>query len=184
MLDRRCEAVIPLRADDRSEESRMARVEKRTVSLRQEHAAYIDELVASGTSASASEVVSAGLRALEERDAAVSRWLRDEVTPVYDAMQAARDRAIPLDDVMTVCSTTATSSPSVATATGLRQPAQWASAEAHCASVQRQRHSCATVHLRPPSRPQPSCAPTSPKSSPDRGGQFFVSPRGPIPGVA
>ena len=78
----------------------MAKVEKRTVSLPQEHAAYIDELVASGAYASASEVVRAGLRALEERDAAVSRWLRDEVAPVYDAMQADPNRAIPLDDVM------------------------------------------------------------------------------------
>ena len=79
----------------------MARVEKRTVSLRQENAAYIDDLVASGAYASASEVVRAGLRALEERDAAVSRWLQDEVAPVYDAMQADPDRAIPIDDVMT-----------------------------------------------------------------------------------
>ena len=79
----------------------MAKVEKRTVSLPQEHAAYTDELVASGAYASASEVVRAGLRALEERDAAVSRWLRDEVAPVYDAMQANPDRAIPLHDVIT-----------------------------------------------------------------------------------
>lgn len=87
--------------DERSGARVIVKVEKRTVSLRQEHAAYIDELVASGAYASASEVVRAGLRALEERDAAVSRWLRDEVAPVYDAMQADRDRAIPLDDVMT-----------------------------------------------------------------------------------
>lgn len=78
----------------------MAKIEKRTVSLPQRHAAYIDELVASGAYASASEVVRAGIRALEERDAAVSRWLRDEVAPVYDAMQADPDRAIPLDDVV------------------------------------------------------------------------------------
>jgi antitoxin ParD1/3/4 len=79
----------------------MARVEKRTVSLRQEQAALIDDCVASGAYASASEVVRAGLRALEERDTAVSRWLRDEVATVYDAMPADPDCAIPLDDVMT-----------------------------------------------------------------------------------
>jgi antitoxin ParD1/3/4 len=79
----------------------MTKVERRTVSLRQEQAAFVDDLVASGAYASASEVVRAGLRALEERDAAVSRWLQGEVAPVYDAMQANPDRAIPLDDVMT-----------------------------------------------------------------------------------
>jgi len=78
----------------------MVRFEKRTVSLPQEHAAFIDELVASGAYASASEVVHAGLRALEEHDAAVSRWLRNEVAPIYDAMQAEPDRASLIDDVM------------------------------------------------------------------------------------
>ena len=37
---------------------------------------YIDTLVETGTYASASEVVRAGLRALQERDAAVERWLQ------------------------------------------------------------------------------------------------------------
>jgi len=56
-------------------------IEKRTISLPVEQASYIDTLVASGGYASASEVVRAGLRALQERDAAVDRWLRDEVVP-------------------------------------------------------------------------------------------------------
>jgi antitoxin ParD1/3/4 len=66
----------------------MALVEKRTVSLSAGQASFIDAKVASGGYASASEVVRAGLRALQERDEAVDRWLRDEVAPVYDAMQA------------------------------------------------------------------------------------------------
>ncbi|MBL8554624.1 MAG: type II toxin-antitoxin system ParD family antitoxin, partial [Phenylobacterium sp.] len=59
---------------------------KRTFSLAEEQAEYIDAKVASGDYASASEVVRDGLRALRERDAAVERWLREEVAPEYDAM--------------------------------------------------------------------------------------------------
>ncbi len=78
----------------------MAAAEKRTVSLPAEQAGYIDALVARGAYASASEVVRAGLRALQERDAAVERWLREEVAPVYDAMQADPSRAIPAEAVL------------------------------------------------------------------------------------
>ena len=72
----------------------MSNIEKRTISLPPEHAAFIDQLVASGAFASASEVVRAGLRALQERDAAVERWLREEVAPSYDAMQADPERSL------------------------------------------------------------------------------------------
>jgi len=75
-------------------------VEKRTISLPAAQASYIDALVETGTYASVSEVVRAGLRALQERDAVVERWLRDEVLPVYDAMQAAPERGIPAEQVM------------------------------------------------------------------------------------
>jgi len=77
----------------------MAAAEKRTFSLPSEQARYIDSLVTSGTYATSSEVIRAGLRALQERDAAVERWLREEVVPVATAMQAAPDRAIPADQV-------------------------------------------------------------------------------------
>jgi antitoxin ParD1/3/4 len=77
----------------------MSTVEKRTVSLPAEHAAFIDQKVASGAYASTSEVVRAGLRALKERDEAVERWLRDEVAPAYDAMAADPDQGIPAETV-------------------------------------------------------------------------------------
>ena len=76
----------------------MSTVAKRTISLPAEQASYIDTQVASGRYASASEVVRAGLHALQERDGAIERWLRAEVLPVYDAMQADPARGIPLAD--------------------------------------------------------------------------------------
>ncbi|HXT08757.1 MAG TPA: type II toxin-antitoxin system ParD family antitoxin [Roseiarcus sp.] len=78
----------------------MSAAEKRTVSLSTQQAAFIDAQVASGAYASASEVVRDGLRALQARDAAMERWLREEVVPAYDEMKAHPERGVPLDDVM------------------------------------------------------------------------------------
>ncbi len=72
--------------------------EKRTFSLPTEQGVYIDTLVASGTYASGSEVVRAGLRALQERDTVVEHWLREQVIGVYDAMQADPKRAISAEE--------------------------------------------------------------------------------------
>ena len=77
----------------------MAAVTKRTVSLPAEQSAYIDAKVAGGDYASASEVVRAGLRALKERDAAIERWLVEEVAPTYDAYKADPDDVLSLDDL-------------------------------------------------------------------------------------
>lgn len=73
---------------------RISNITKRTVSLTDEQRAYIDDLVASGSFASASEVVRAGLRAREERDVIIDRWLRQEVAATYDAMKAAPERGL------------------------------------------------------------------------------------------
>lgn len=72
----------------------MTKVSKRTFSLPAEQAAYIDAKVDSGAYATSSEVIRAGLRALQERDAAVERWLQNEVAPVYDAMKANPERKL------------------------------------------------------------------------------------------
>src|SRR5213080_4394162 len=77
----------------------MAKVSKRTFSLPAVHAKFIDKKVASGAYASGSEVVRAGLRALQERDAAVERWLKEKVVPVYDAMKANPNRGKPATKV-------------------------------------------------------------------------------------
>lgn len=72
----------------------MPKVAKRTFSLPAEQAAYIDSKVDGGAYASGSEVVRAGLRALQERDAAVERWLTEEIAPTYDAMKANPRRGL------------------------------------------------------------------------------------------
>jgi antitoxin ParD1/3/4 len=80
-------------------EESMARVAKRTFSLPPEQAAYIDAKVGGGAYASGSEVVRAGLRALQAQDAAVERWLNEEVGPTYDAMKANPKRSLPAKSV-------------------------------------------------------------------------------------
>ncbi len=73
--------------------------EKRTFSLPAEQAAFIDHLVASGAYATSSEVIRAGLRALQERDAAVERWLREEVAATYDRWKADPSDVAPIEQV-------------------------------------------------------------------------------------
>jgi antitoxin ParD1/3/4 len=77
----------------------MPQIEKRTISLPHEHAVFVDAKVSSGDYASVSEVVRAGLRALQERDEAVERWLREEVVTAYDRMKADPARGIPAAEV-------------------------------------------------------------------------------------
>jgi antitoxin ParD1/3/4 len=72
---------------------------KQTCSLLPEEASYIDALVASGAYGSPSDVVRAGLRALREGDSELERRLRDEVVPVYDAMQSDPGRAGPATEL-------------------------------------------------------------------------------------
>jgi antitoxin ParD1/3/4 len=76
----------------------MADREKRIVNLPEEQAAYVDRMVESGAYASATEVVGAGLRALQDRDAAFETWLHEEVAPIYDAMASDPSRAIGADE--------------------------------------------------------------------------------------
>ena len=77
----------------------MANVEKRTFSLPAEQAAFIDAQVKAGSFASASEVVRAGLRALQERDAAVERWLREDVAATYDRWKADPSGGLSSDEM-------------------------------------------------------------------------------------
>lgn len=75
----------------------MAIVEKRTISLPSDQAAFVDAKVRAGDYASVSEVVRAGLRALKERDDAVEQWLRNEVATTFDAMHRDPARAVSVE---------------------------------------------------------------------------------------
>ena len=77
----------------------MAKVSTRTFSLPAEQAAYIDAKVASGAYASGSEVIRAGLRILQERDAVFEQWLREEVVATYEATNADPASRMPAKSV-------------------------------------------------------------------------------------
>lgn len=73
---------------------------RRTITLPPDQAEYVDALVAAGAYASASEVISAGLEALQSRQLDMERWLRDDVIPVYDAMETDPGRGVSADAVL------------------------------------------------------------------------------------
>ncbi|MEO5353575.1 MAG: type II toxin-antitoxin system ParD family antitoxin [Magnetococcus sp. XQGC-1] len=70
------------------------------VALPHNMAAMIKAKVASGEYATDSEVVPDGLRTLQARDAAVERWLLEEVTKSHDEFAADPDSGIPGEQIM------------------------------------------------------------------------------------
>ena len=71
-----------------------------SVTLPHDMAAMVKAKVASGEYASESEVIRDGLRTLQARDAAVEKWLRDEVVKSYDEYAADPGIGIPAGEVM------------------------------------------------------------------------------------
>ena len=71
-----------------------------SITLPREMAEQIDRKIESGAYATVSEVVRDGIRALLDRDAAVEKWLREEVVKSYDEYRADPSSAIPIDQVM------------------------------------------------------------------------------------
>jgi antitoxin ParD1/3/4 len=59
-----------------------------SITLPLEMAQMVKDKVASGEYATESEVIRDGLRTLAARDAAVEKWLIEEVVPTYDALKA------------------------------------------------------------------------------------------------
>jgi len=76
----------------------MPKVVKRTFSLTEEQANFIDGLVERGEYASGSEVVREGVRKMREQEATIERWLIEEVLPTIDEMEAHPERLIPIDE--------------------------------------------------------------------------------------
>ena len=72
----------------------MSNVAKKTISLTLEHAEFVEAKVASGEYASVSEVMREGLRAMQAREAALERFLRNEVVPLALELEAHPERMI------------------------------------------------------------------------------------------
>jgi putative addiction module CopG family antidote len=68
-----------------------------SITLPHDMAQMVKAKVASGEYASESEVIRDGLRSLAARDAAVEKWLREEVAPTYDAMMRDPSQLVDAD---------------------------------------------------------------------------------------
>lgn len=71
-----------------------------SITLPHEMAQMVKAKVAAGEYATESEVIRDGLRALQARDAAMERWLNEEVVPVYDRVVAGTEPLAPADAVL------------------------------------------------------------------------------------
>ncbi len=71
-----------------------------TITLPLEMAAMVKAKVASGEYASDSEVIRDGLRILLARDAALEKWLREEVVQSCREYEANPEMGIPADQIM------------------------------------------------------------------------------------
>jgi len=76
----------------------MRTTQQMSITLPHELATMVKAKVQAGGYASESEVIREGLRALQERDAVVERWLKDEVGPTLDRLRADPSRAAPIDE--------------------------------------------------------------------------------------
>ena len=69
-----------------------------SVTLPVEMAKMVKAKVSSGEYATESEVVRDGLRTLQARDAAVEKWLREEVVPTYDAVMSGKEKVFSAEE--------------------------------------------------------------------------------------
>jgi putative addiction module CopG family antidote len=71
-----------------------------SITLPLDMAEAVESKIKSGGYASVSEVVRDGVRALLERDAAVERWLREEVVAGHKEYLADPSKAVPADAIL------------------------------------------------------------------------------------
>jgi antitoxin ParD1/3/4 len=77
----------------------MRTTQQLSITLPLEMAELVRKKVESGDYATESEVIREGLRALQLRDEAVEKWLREEVVPIARAMKADPSIGIPIEQV-------------------------------------------------------------------------------------
>ncbi len=70
-----------------------------SITLPNEMAGLVKDMVATGAYATESEVFRDGLRALLARERATERWLNEQVGPAYDALMADPSSARSADQV-------------------------------------------------------------------------------------
>lgn len=78
----------------------MRRTQQYSITLPTEMAEVVEGKVQSGRYASVSEVMREGVRALIERDAALEKWLREEVLESIREYEADPSSAIPASAMM------------------------------------------------------------------------------------
>ncbi len=71
-----------------------------TITLPHDMIEMVKAKVASGEYATESEVIRDGLRTLLARDAAVEKWLHEEVAKSYDECEADATLGVPADQVL------------------------------------------------------------------------------------
>lgn len=71
-----------------------------SITLPNDMAELVERKIQSGAYASVSEVVRDGMRALMERDAAVERWLREDVVPGHAEYLIDPSKAVPAGEVL------------------------------------------------------------------------------------
>ena len=72
-----------------------------SITLPNDMATLVTDKINSGAYASVSEVMRDGLRALIERDAALEKWLREEVVAGHAEYLADTSKGIPADQILT-----------------------------------------------------------------------------------